>query len=173
MNKKIKLVGTGGQGIKLLGHVLGNVLSEIDYNVSLNFEFDTSVRGGNISADLIYSDEPIENPVIEKADILLQLGGKQSDTVKIKATEKIVEKNICNQECTKCDLKCENGKQIPFYDVANKKFGSKIYMNMLAIGIILKHIGVDITKVNLKKGLPERFIEQNIEAIKYGYSFSD
>lgn len=173
MNKKIKLVGTGGQGIKLLGHVLGNILAEIDYNVSLNFEFDTSVRGGSISADLIYSDEPIEDPVIDNADILLQLGGKRSETIKIKSKERIVEKNICNQECTKCDLECENGKQIPFYDVANKKFGSKIYMNMLAIGIILKHIGVDISKVDLKKGLPERFIEQNIEAIQYGYTYND
>ena len=70
MKKKIKLVGTGGQGIKLLGHVLGNILAELGYNVSLNFEFDTSVRGGNISADLIYSDGTIECPIIDDADIL-------------------------------------------------------------------------------------------------------
>jgi len=172
MIKKIKLVGTGGQGIKLLGHLLGNILAELDYNVSLNFEFDTSVRGGSISADLIYSDKEIEDPIISKADILLQLGGKQSDTIKIKAIKRIIEKSICNVECTKCDMRCE-GRQIPFYDVANKKFGSKIYMNMLALGTILKDIGVDMDKVNLKKDLPEKFIEKNIEAIKYGYTFSD
>ena len=172
MIKKIKLTGTGGQGIKLLGHVLGNILAELDFNVSLNFEFDTSVRGGSISADLVYSDEEIENPIIDEADILLQLGGSQPDAMRIRAKERIIEKKICNVECTKCDIKCA-GKQIPFYDVANKKFGSGIYMNMLALGIILKHIGINPEKVNLKKGLPERYIEKNIEAIKYGYTYSD
>jgi len=172
MMKKIKLVGTGGQGIKLLGHVFGNILAELNYNVSLNFEFDTSVRGGSISADLIYSDELIDNPIIDEADVLLQLGGTQEDADKTKAKEKILEKSICNTESTKCDLSFW-GRQIPFYDVANKKFGSKIYMNMIALGIMLKHIGIDPDKVNLKNGLPERFLEQNIEAIKYGYTFSD
>ena len=172
MIKKIKLVGTGGQGIKLLGHVLGNILAELNYHVSLNFEFDTSVRGGSISADFIYSDKAIENPIIDEADILLQLGGKQSDALKTKAKERIIEKHLCNLECTKCGIRCA-GKQIPFYDLANKKFGSKIYMNMLALGIILQHIGVNPEKVNLKNGLPEKYIKQDIEAIKYGYSYSD
>lgn len=171
MIKKIRIIGTGGQGIKLLSHVLGNIITELTYHVSLNFEFDTSVRGGSISADLIYSDEEIENPIIDKADILLQLGGKKVET-KIKAKEKILEESMCNTECNKCDIKCE-GKQIPFYNMANKKFGSKIYMNMIALGMILKHIGIDPDKVDLKNGLPERYIDQNIEAIKYGYSFSD
>ena len=170
MIKKIKLVGTGGQGIKLLGHVLGNILAELNYHVSLNFEFDTSVRGGNISADLIYSDKNIENPIIDETDILLLLGGKQSDAMKIKAKKRIIEKSICDTECEKCDIRCL-GMQIPFYDIANKKFGSKLYMNMLALGLILKHIGIDPDKVNLKKGLPEKFIEQNMEAINYGYSY--
>lgn len=171
MIKTIKLVGSGGQGIRLLGHVLGNVLTEIGYHVSLNFEFDTSVRGGSVSADLTYSDEKVENPIIEEIDILLILEGK-SELAKIKAKEVIVEKSICDVECVKCDLRCE-GKQIPFYDVANKKFGSPIYMNMIALGIILNHIGINPDKVNLKNGLPERFIEQNVAAIKYGYTYND
>ncbi len=170
MIKKIKLVGTGGQGIKLLGHVLGNILAELNYNVSLNFEFDTSVRGGSISADFIYSDEKIENPIIDEADILIQIGGKQEEAMKIKAKEKILEKSLCNVDCTECSLSCE-GTQVPFFDVANKEFGSKIYMNMIALGVILKNIGIDPEKVDLRKGLPERFIEQNIQAIKYGYSY--
>jgi 2-oxoglutarate ferredoxin oxidoreductase subunit gamma len=171
MIKTIKLIGSGGQGIKLLGHVLGNVLSELGYHVSLNFEFDTSVRGGSVSADLIYSDEKVENPVIDEIDILLVLEG-QSELKKTKAKEVIVEKSICDSECVKCDIRCE-GMQIPFYDVANKKFGSPIYMNMLALGIILKHIGINPEKVNLKNGLPAKYIEQNIEAIKYGYTYND
>jgi len=171
MIKTIKLIGSGGQGIKLLGHVLGNVLSEIGYQVSLNFEFDTSVRGGTVSADLTYSDEKVENPIIEDIDILLVLEGK-SELAKRKAKTVIVEKSICNTECIKCDLRCE-GKQIPFYDVANKQFGSPIYMNMIALGIILKHIGINPEKVDLKNGLPARYIEQNVAAIKYGYTYND
>lgn len=170
MIKKIKLVGTGGQGIKLLGHLLGNVLAELNYHVSLNFQFDTSVRGGSILADFIYSDKEIENPIIDEADILIQLGGKQTEAMKTKAKERIIERSICNTECEKCDIRCA-GKQIPFYDVANKKFGSKLYMNMLALGLVLKHIGVDPNKVNLKNGLPEKYIEKNVEAIQYGYTY--
>jgi len=172
MIKRIKMVGSGGQGIKLLGHVLGNILSETGYNVSIDFQFDTSVRGGSISADLIYSDEKIENPIVDEADLLIQLEGKMSEFNKVKAKDMIIEKSICNEDCTRCDLRC-NGKQIPFYDVVSKKFGSAIYINMFALGIILKHIGIDPEKVNLKNGLPEKYVEQNVAAIKYGYSYND
>lgn len=170
MIKRIKLIGKGGQGIKLLGHVLGNILTELDYFVSLNFAFDTAVRGGKISADMVYSDKEIENPIIDEADILLFLGGTKEEAQKIKTKSRIVEKNICNEECTKCDLRCK-GKQIPFYEIASQKFGSPIYMNMVALGIILKDLGIDTEKVNLKNGLPKEYIEKNLEAIKYGYTY--
>ncbi len=59
---KIKIVGEAGQGIKLLSFTLAQILAQLGNEVSLSLDYDASVRSGDISADLIYSDQPIENP---------------------------------------------------------------------------------------------------------------
>jgi hypothetical protein len=44
---------------------------------------------------------------------------------------------------------------------------------MIALGRILRYIGVNILLLNIKELLPARAIEKNLEAIKYGFSYRD
>ena len=67
--KKIVLAGEAGQGIKLMAHALANILAKLGKEVALNLVYDAAVRGGNIRAEIVYSDEPIEVPFFEEADI--------------------------------------------------------------------------------------------------------
>ena len=67
--KKIVLAGEAGQGIKLMAHTLGNILAKMGKEVSLNIVYGAAVRGGEITAELIYSDEKIETPFFDKADL--------------------------------------------------------------------------------------------------------
>jgi 2-oxoglutarate ferredoxin oxidoreductase subunit gamma len=169
--KKIKIAGEGGQGIMLLAHILGNILTALNYNVLLNFEFDAAVRGGKISADIIYSEYKIENPVIEKADILLYLSGLYKDI--FEAENIIIDKKLCDSETFRNKVVCKEGIKIPLTHIANTKFGSPVFINMLALGQILRLIGINIEKINIEKKLPVKFINENIEAIRYGFSFRD
>ncbi|HEX2695124.1 MAG TPA: GNAT family N-acetyltransferase [Acidobacteriota bacterium] len=167
---KIKIVGEAGQGIKLLSYTLAQVLSQLGHEVSLSLAYDASVRGGTISADLIYSSRPIGNPVIDEADILINFT-KTRDWFPAKTL--VIDESICWEEALACSIQSSHGTLYGFENVAISLFGSKIYINMIALGRILRHIGINILLLNIKELLPERSIEKNIEAIKYGFSYRD
>lgn len=158
MLRKIVISGEGGQGVKLMAHVLAGVLAEFDNNVAIDYEYDAAVRGGNITAKIVYSSEQIKNPVIEDADVFLKLSRQGSD---FKAKRMVCEKGVCTEE------------EIPFKQLALEQFKNPKAMNMIALGRLLKILEVNIDAVDLTKKLPSKFVEQNVEAIKYGYTYKD
>jgi Pyruvate/2-oxoacid:ferredoxin oxidoreductase gamma subunit/ribosomal protein S18 acetylase RimI-like enzyme len=167
---RIKFVGEAGQGIKLLSYTLAQVLAQLGREVSLSLAYDAAVRGGMISADLIYSSRPIENPVIDEADVLIKFT-KTRDWFPAKSL--VIDESICWEEALTCSIKNSHGTLYGFENVAISLFGSKIYINMIALGRILRHIGINILLLNIKELLPEKSIEKNFEAIKYGFSYRD
>jgi len=167
---KIKIIGEAGQGVKLLSYTLGQVLSQLGHEVSLNLAYDASVRGGTISADLIYSSRPIENPVTDEADVLIKFT-RTRDWFPAKTL--VIDESMCREESLSCSIQTSQGTMYGFGDVAVSLFGSKIYINMIALGRILRYIGVNILLLNIKELLPTRAIEKNLEAIKYGFSYRD
>jgi Pyruvate/2-oxoacid:ferredoxin oxidoreductase gamma subunit/ribosomal protein S18 acetylase RimI-like enzyme len=167
---KIKIIGEAGQGVKLLSYTLGQVLAQLGHEVSLNLAYDASVRGGTISADLIYSSRPIENPVIDEADVLIKFT-KTRDWFPAKTL--VIDESMCREESLSCSIKTSQGTSYGFEDVAVQLFGSKIYINMIALGRILRHIGINILILNIQELLPAKAIEKNLEAIKYGFSYRD
>ncbi len=44
---------------------------------------------------------------------------------------------------------------------------------MIALGRILRYVGINILLINIKDLLPPKAIEKNLEAIKYGFNFRD
>ncbi|MBD3156188.1 MAG: hypothetical protein GF368_06110 [Candidatus Aenigmarchaeota archaeon] len=156
MDKKIFITGLGGQGIKLMTSILSKILSSLNYNVSLMFDYDAAMRGGTIDALLTYSDKKIDNPLIEKADILVKLS---EDGEKINSEQIICEEGLC-----------KNG--FPFKEIAKKEFDNELVMNMLVLGYLLKTLNFDLKIIDLNKILPDKNKEQNIKAIKYGYNLT-
>ena len=168
--KRIKIVGEAGQGIKLLSFSLASILSQLGNEVSLNLEYDSAVRSGIISSDLIFSENKIENPIIDEADLLL----KFTRTRKwFPAKELIIDDTICGKKCIDCGVQCKSRDQFGFKEDAIAKFGNKVFVNMIALGKILKYLGINIMMINIEDVLPPKFVDKNIEAIKYGFSFRD
>ena len=167
---RIKIVGEAGQGVKLLSYTLAQILTQLGREVSLSLAYDASVRGGTITADLIYSTQAIENPVIDEADILIKFT-RTRDWFPAKAL--VIDESMCREASVSCSLQTDKGTMFGFEDVAVSVFGSKIYINMIALGRILRYIGINILLLNIKELLPARAIEKNLEAIKYGFSYRD
>ncbi|HSA95103.1 MAG TPA: GNAT family N-acetyltransferase [Acidobacteriota bacterium] len=167
---KVKIIGEAGQGVKLLSYTLAQVLAQLGHEVSLNLAYDAAVRGGTISADLIYSSRPIENPVIDEADVLIKFT-RTREWFPAKAL--VIDESMCREEALECSIQTSQGTMFGFEDVAVQLFGSKIYINMIALGRILRYIGVNILLLNIKDLLPARAIEKNLEAIRYGFSYRD
>ena len=75
--------------------------------VTVLFDYDSSVRGSMSDAFLIFDDEPIENPVVEEADIMLKLADKGHLRIH---GRKVVAEGVENEEILdalqrmKCDI---------------------------------------------------------------------
>jgi len=170
-SKKIVLAGEAGQGIKLMAHALANILAKLGKEVALNLVYDAAVRGGNIRAEIVYSDETIEVPFFEEADIGLQLSKTLDSTVRAK--HMLMESSACDMECKKCDIRCPVSDRIPFEKLATEQFNSPIFVNMIALGRLLSKIGINIETVNFASEFPSQFLDENIKAIRYGYTYQD
>ena len=170
MIKKIVLAGTGGYGIKFLGHALGEFFVLKGYKVVLTFEYDAAMRGGEIVGYLTYGDEHISNPVIDNADYLLLL-----DNVKKKFVAKkvIVDDHVCVDSCKECSFMCEHCLKRAFRDDALEKFKDRRVVNMIAFGNVLKELGFNISEEELKKVLPDKFFATNLEAVKFGLRYKE
>jgi Pyruvate/2-oxoacid:ferredoxin oxidoreductase gamma subunit/GNAT superfamily N-acetyltransferase len=168
--KKIKIIGEAGQGVKLMSYTLASILSQLGNEVSLNLEYDSAVRSGVISADLIYSEKKIENPIIDEADMLIKFT-KTRDW--FPARNLVIDESLCGTKNLACSIYSQKGVEYGFENVAISKFGSKIFINMIALGRILRFIGVNIMLINIEKLLPPKSVEKNLSAIKYGFNFRD
>lgn len=157
MIKKIFITGSGGQGIKLMSFVISKILSSSGYNVSLMFDYDAAMRGGIIDSLLTYSDQKIESPSIEKADVLVKLS---ENGEKIEYDDIICQKELCN------------GNEFDFKEIAKKEFGNKLVMNMLVTGYLVNKLNFKLDEIDLNEILPDKNKNQNLKAIKYGYNLT-
>ncbi|MGZ5555289.1 MAG: GNAT family N-acetyltransferase, partial [Candidatus Aminicenantales bacterium] len=98
---RIKIVGEAGQGVKLLSYTLAQILSRLGRDVSLSLAYDASVRSGMISADLIYSSRPIENPIIDEADVLIKFTRTREW---FPAKKLVIDESLCNEEPQVCSI---------------------------------------------------------------------
>ena len=157
--KSIVIDGVGGQGVRVIGNTMASLLTVMGYEVTLLFDYDSSVRGGMSEAFLCYDREPIDNFVVECADVVLRL----ADRGPVHLTTDYV---IADLGLTKPG---ENGEEIPFLQLGVEKFGRDLFGNMIALGRLLCVCDVDFTDEHLTAALPKKYIDENIAAIKYGY----
>lgn len=158
-SKSIVIDGVGGQGVRVIGNTMASLLSVMGYEVTLLFDYDSSVRGGMSEAFLEYDREPISNFVVECADVVVRLADRGP-------THLTTEYVIADIGLSKPG---ETGEEIPFLQLGVEKFGRDLFGNMIALGRLLRICDVDFTEEHLRAALPSKYADENIAAIKYGY----
>ena len=161
MSTKIALDGVGGQGVRLIAGVMGALLARMGKEVTVLFDYDSSVRGSMSDAFLIFDDQPIANPVVEEADIMLKLADKGHLRI---SGRKVV---------TDLGLGRPGDEQIPFASLGSQLFGKELFGNMIALGRILRLARIDWDEPAIRESLPSRYVEENVAAIRYGYDLTD
>jgi 2-oxoglutarate ferredoxin oxidoreductase subunit gamma len=73
MEHEIIFGGSGGQGVLLMGELLGNALSKTDFEVLYYTSYGGEVRGGSADVFLTVSREQIGSPIISEASVLAGL----------------------------------------------------------------------------------------------------
>jgi Pyruvate/2-oxoacid:ferredoxin oxidoreductase gamma subunit len=155
--KRIVFAGIGGQSVRVVSHTLALALKELGYHVTLLFDYDSSIRNQRITGYLSYDKDPVENPMIDEADILVRLHARGDQLI---AQKTICDTGLCTDE------------EVPFGMMGIEKFGRAIFGNMIALGRLFRLIDLDISHVDLEKLLPKSYVKENLKAIQLGYDLN-
>jgi len=161
MTTRIALDGVGGQGVRVIAGVLGALLARMGKQVTVLFDYDSSVRGSMSDAFVIFDDNPVLNPVVEEADIMLKLADKGH--LRIHGRKVI----------TDLGLGRPGDEQIPFASLGSEHFGKELFGNMIALGRLLRLAEIDFSEPAIRESLPRRYVDENVAAIRYGYDLTD
>jgi Pyruvate/2-oxoacid:ferredoxin oxidoreductase gamma subunit len=160
MATRIALDGVGGQGVRVIAVVLGALLARMGKQVTVLFDYDSSVRGSMSDAFVIFDDVPIANPVVEEADIMLKLADKGHLRI---TGRKVV---------TDLGLGRAGDEQNPFAALGSEHFGKELFGNMIALGRLLRLAEIEFNEVSIRESLPHRYQDENVGAIRYGFELT-
>ena len=169
MRKEIRLSGFGGQGVVLMGHVLGKAAVIDGKNVTLTQSYGPEARGGACSADVIISDKAINYPSVRRPDVLVSMSPSALETYigSLKEDGKlIIDSGLVEHE---------DSFGIPATDLAEKEMGTRLVANMVMIGYITKVtelLSAESVKKAIVQMVPKGTEEKNIKAFDMGYDYN-
>ena len=152
---EVRISGLGGQGVVLAGQILGRAAVYDGKNAVQTQSYGAEARGSAAKSEVIISDGKIGFPMVRKCDILVAMN------------QEAVEKNIkdlkedgillvdSNTVKKVSETKAEIFK-IPATEIAEKMFGTKIYVNMILLGAL-----TNITKLANEKSF-KRAIKETV-----------
>lgn len=173
MKIEILLVGRGGQGILLLGRVLGVAMSKYANLYVTGVEsYASETRGGESRVDLIVSDKSEEMDYVKvlNADIALFMYPynlvKYSEVLKRDAYVFINSTFVKEHPYT-----TQKVFMRPYNEIAEKVAGTSRVANMVALGHIIAKTGVqkaEYVEKALKEIISENLYDVNVKALRAG-----
>ena len=186
MAKSLLLVGVGGQGTILVSKILSEGLLEEGYDVKMSEIHGMSQRGGSVTTQIRFGDK-VYSPTINKgeADVLVSFEKleaaryvsqlKQNGTLIVNEEEIWPLPVLAGLEkypegiMEELRDKIDNVISINARNIA-EELGELRSQNIVMLGLIVKALGLENIdwKEKIKKYLPERVHNVNIEAFERG-----
>jgi len=167
-NRKVRLTGSGGQGVILSSIILAEAALNEDNFVVQSQSYGPEARGGMCKAEVIVGKEEIDFPKIEQPDVLLALSQQSVD-------------NYCKQACEDCVIIADSSLDIPkckaktiaipIIETAQDKLKNSITANVVALGAINEIAGIveeDSLEKAVLKYVPHSAGELNKAALHEG-----
>jgi len=131
---EIRLSGSGGQGLILMGIILAEAIGVYDgKHVAQTQSYGPEARGGSSKSEVIVSDEEIDYPKAMRLDLLLAMNQKSCDEFFPDLKSEgilIVDSTFVTQVPTPKVF------QIPFTRIAREKFRKEVVANIIALGAL-------------------------------------
>jgi 2-oxoglutarate ferredoxin oxidoreductase subunit gamma len=131
---EIRLGGSGGQGIILMGIILAEAIGVYDgKSVAQTQSYGPEARGGSSKSEVIVSDEEIDYPKAMKPDLLLAMNQKSCDEFYPDLKPEgllIVDSTFVTQ------IPTPKAFRIPFTRIAREKFKREVVANIIALGAL-------------------------------------
>ena len=131
---EIRLSGSGGQGLILMGIILAEAIGIYDGKyVAQTQSYGPEARGGSSKSEVIVSDEEIDYPKAIRLDLLLAMNQKSCDEFYPDLKPEgllIVDSTFVTQ------IPTPKAFQIPFTRLAREKSGREVVANIIALGAL-------------------------------------
>jgi len=181
VRREILIAGRGGQGILLLGHVLGLAAAKYaNLYVTGTESYGAETRGGDSRADIILCDEAEELDYVKvrRADIALFMYTEQlrrySYLVGEQATVFVDSSFITREDVEEV----RNGREWlinykPYTNIARDELGTHRVANMVALGHMIgvtQVVPPDAIENAIKELVRPKWVELDIKAFRLGLS---
>lgn len=169
--KEIRLSGSGGQGLILAGIILAEASILEGKNAVQSQSYGPEARGGASKAEVIISNEEIDYPKVEFADLLLSLNQVACD----KYINTLKDGGILIVDT---DIELPNNLpynviRIPIINTASEKMQKPMVANIIALGAIQALTEV-VSRTSLEeavlKRVPKGTEQLNKDALMEGYN---
>jgi 2-oxoglutarate ferredoxin oxidoreductase subunit gamma len=131
---EIRLSGSGGQGLILMGIILAEAIGIYDGKyVAQTQSYGPEARGGSSKSEVIVSDEEIDYPKAMRLDLLLAMNQKSCDEFYPDLKPDgllIVDSTFVTQ------IPTPKAFQVPFTRIAREKFKREVVANIIALGAL-------------------------------------
>ncbi|MEM1651590.1 MAG: 2-oxoacid:acceptor oxidoreductase family protein [Sulfolobales archaeon] len=172
MRLEILIAGRGGQGILLLGHILGRAIAKYTNLHILGSEiYAAETRGGDSRVDLVVADREEDADFIKvmRADIALFMHQLQLDAYKDLVRDGAVvfldKSNVSSVPQRNWRIYLE-----PYTDIAEKEIGTSRVANLVALGHIVKVTSIvppGAIEDVIKEVVSKEWVDINIKAFRY------
>ncbi len=166
---EIRLSGSGGQGLILMGIILAEAIGVYDGKyVAQTQSYGPEARGGSSRAEIVVSDEEIDYPEALKLDLLLAMNQKSCDDYYMDLKPDgvlIVDSTFVRQ------IPVPRAYRIPFTQFARDMFQREMVANIIALGAISKLTSIVSVKAIEKAVLarvPKGTEKLNRDALRTG-----
>ncbi|MGB7573063.1 MAG: 2-oxoacid:acceptor oxidoreductase family protein [Thermodesulfobacteriota bacterium] len=131
---EIRLSGSGGQGLILMGIILAEAIGIYDGKyVAQTQSYGPEARGGSSKSEVVVSDEEIDYPKAMSLDLLLAMNQKSCDEFYPDLKPDgllIVDSTFVTQIPTR------KAFQVPCTRIAREKFKREVVANIIALGAL-------------------------------------
>ena len=163
---RVRLAGTGGQGVALAGRVLAAAALISGHHVACSQLFGPESRGGSSHADVILSPAEVGFPVPEALDVLVALSRQGWSGNLLALTQDalvIVDERAAENQ--------EDGLCFPIAQVAKQVTGNPLIAGVVALGTLealTGMVGADPLRQALASMVPGRYHQANLRALAAG-----
>lgn len=151
---EIRLTGSGGQGLILIGIILAEAAIHEGKNAVQTQSYGPEARGGASKSEVIISNDEILFPKVQKADVVLSLTQIASDKYSKSVDSEgilILDESITIPE----GVQAKRIIKLPILRTAHEVVGKSIVANIVALGVIVGITGV-VSKEKVEEAILKR-----------------
>ena len=137
ISEKIICAGFGGQGVMLIGQLLAYAANEIGFNTLWYPSYGPETRGGTANCSVTISENPVNSPVISKADTIIVMNKPSLEKFENKVAplgKLFVNSSLIDQKTRRTDIEAF---YIPANEIAGELGNFKV-ANMIILGAYLE-----------------------------------